>query len=178
MRPRHIAYIIWIVIALLGVVSWIVPENGFSFGRHTLRWPTLTEVLDLKKDSIADVDLDILSDSLLAKADTVQLGKLETMLQNLQMATSEPIVIDTIASDTLCDSIPMMEEESANAVPFYILTGSATDQIIAFSLEYPSLANYICTCDPVTLKTIVRANPGVIVLQNGIVVDKYNIRNR
>lgn len=114
----------------------------------------------------------------LAKADTVQLGKLETMLQNLQMATSEPIVIDTIASDTLCDSIPMMEEESANAVPFYILTGSATDQIIAFSLEYPSLANYICTCDPVTLKTIVRANPGVIVLQNGIVVDKYNIRNR
>ena len=36
----------------------------------------------------------------------------------------------------------------------------------------------ICTCDPVTLKTIVRANPGVIVVQNGVVIDKYNIRNR
>ena len=60
----------------------------------------------------------------------------------------------------------------------YILTGSGTDEIISFSLEYPALSDYICTCDPVTLKTIVRANPGVIVLQNGVVIDKYNIKNR
>ena len=60
----------------------------------------------------------------------------------------------------------------------YILTGSGTDEIMAFSLEYPTLSECICTCDPVTLKTIVRANPGVIVLQNGVVIDKYNIRNR
>lgn len=59
----------------------------------------------------------------------------------------------------------------------YILTGSGTDEIINFSLEYPALSDCICTCDPVTLKTIVRANPGVIVLQNGIVIDKYNVRN-
>ena len=60
----------------------------------------------------------------------------------------------------------------------YILTGSGTDEIMAFSMEYPSLSECVCTCDPVTLKTIVRANPGVIVLQNGVVIDKYNIRNR
>ena len=60
----------------------------------------------------------------------------------------------------------------------YILTGSGTDEIISFSLEYPTLSDCICTCDPVTLKTIVRANPGVIVVQNGVVIDKYNIRNR
>ena len=60
----------------------------------------------------------------------------------------------------------------------YILTGSGTDEIISFSLEYPSLSECICTCDPVTLKTIVRANPGVVVLQNGVVIDKYNVRNR
>ena len=60
----------------------------------------------------------------------------------------------------------------------YILTGSGTDEIIAFSMEYPTLSECICTCDPVTLKTIVRANPGVIVLQNGVVIDKYNIKNR
>ena len=60
----------------------------------------------------------------------------------------------------------------------YILTGSGTDEIISFSLEYPTLSDCICTCDPVTLKTIVRANPGVIVIQNGVVIDKYNIRNR
>ena len=61
---------------------------------------------------------------------------------------------------------------------FYILTGSGTDDIIAFSLEYPVLSDYICTCDPVTLKTIVRANPGIIILQNGTVIDKYNLKNR
>ena len=60
----------------------------------------------------------------------------------------------------------------------YILTGSGTDDIINFSLEYPALSDCICTCDPVTLKTIVRANPGAIVVQNGIVIDKYNLRNR
>lgn len=60
----------------------------------------------------------------------------------------------------------------------YILTGSGTDDIINFCLEYPALSDYICTCDPVTLKTIVRANPGAIVVQNGIVIDKYNLRER
>jgi uncharacterized membrane protein YphA (DoxX/SURF4 family) len=116
----------------------------------------------------------------LAKADTTQMSKLEAMVRNLHVDTDEAIAVDTIASDsTLCDSILIEETPTiAEAVPFYILTGSSTDQIIAFGLEYPMLADYICTCDPVTLKTIVRANPGVIVLQNGIVIDKYNLRNR
>lgn len=116
----------------------------------------------------------------LAKADKSQMDKIEAMLQQLQMtATVEPIVVDTTASDsTLCDTTRIEEIPTiADAIPFYIITGSSTDQIIAFSLEYPSLADYICTCDPVTLKTIVRANPGVIVLQNGTVIDKYNVRN-
>ena len=34
------------------------------------------------------------------------------------------------------------------------------------------------TCDPVTLKTIVRANPGVVVLSHGVITDKFNLRNR
>ena len=33
-----------------------------------------------------------------------------------------------------------------------------------------------CYTDPVTLKTIVRANPGLIVVQNGIIVEKHNFR--
>ena len=68
--------------------------------------------------------------------------------------------------------------ERQEATKGYILTGSGTDEIISFSLEYPSLSDCICTCDPVTLKTIVRANPGVLVVQNGIIIDKYNIKNR
>jgi uncharacterized membrane protein YphA (DoxX/SURF4 family) len=60
----------------------------------------------------------------------------------------------------------------------YILTGSSTDEIIAFNLEHPTLSEAMCTCDPVTLKTIVRANPGVFVVKDGVIIDKYNVRNR
>ena len=36
---------------------------------------------------------------------------------------------------------------------------------------------YFCTCDPVTLKTIVRANPGIVVIKNGVVQRKLNARD-
>ena len=93
----------------------------------------------------------------LKKADKKQMAKVETLANNVELSLND-------------------SELSLNH--FYILTGSGTDDIINFSLEYPALSDYICTCDPVTLKTIVRANPGAIVLQNGIVIDKYNLRDR
>ena len=96
----------------------------------------------------------------LAKADKSQIAKVEALASNLSPFASSP--------DSLIASSPN----------FYILTGSGTNDIINFCLEYPALSDYICTCDPVTLKTIVRANPGAIVLQNGIVIDKYNLRDR
>ena len=99
----------------------------------------------------------------LAKADKSQIVKVEALASNLSPFASSP------------DTFPLQGESKGN---FYILTGSGTDDIINFCLEYPTLSDYVCTCDPVTLKTIVRANPGVIVLQNGIVIDKYNLRNR
>ena len=86
----------------------------------------------------------------LKKADKKQMAKVEALYENCMM----------------------------NLEQCYILTGSGTDEIISFSLEHPTLSDCICTCDPVTLKTIVRANPGAIVLQNGTVIDKYNLRNR
>ena len=99
----------------------------------------------------------------LKKADKAQITKVEALASNLSPFASSP------------DTLPLQGESEGN---FYILTGSGTDDIINFCLEYPALSDYVCTCDPVTLKTIVRANPGVIVLQNGTVIDKYNIRNR
>ena len=96
----------------------------------------------------------------LKKADKQQMAKVETLASNLSPFASSP--------DRLIASSPN----------FYILTGSGTDEIINFCLEYPALSDCICTCDPVTLKTIVRANPGAIVVQNGIVIDKYNLRDR
>ena len=90
----------------------------------------------------------------LAKADRKQMAKVEALIGDEAM------------------------RQEGDEARVYILTGSGTDEIMAFCMNYPTLGDYICTCDPVTLKTIVRANPGVIVVQNGVVIDKYNIRNR
>ena len=106
----------------------------------------------------------------LTKTDKSQMAKVEALYSSL--AQSYTIPVDTIQSDTtLYDTTPDY------TTPFYIITGSS-DEVSTFAQEYPTLGECICTCDPVTLKTIVRANPGVIVLQNGTVIDKYNIRNR
>ena len=77
MKPRHIAYIIWIIIALLGVVCWMVPEDGFSIGKYTLRWPTLAEALDLTSEGMKELT----SDSLLAAIDTTALIPTDSVIQ-------------------------------------------------------------------------------------------------
>ena len=62
----------------------------------------------------------------------------------------------------------------------YFLTGSGEDDIYAFAEEIgiePERAETLfCTIDPVTLKTIVRANPGLFVVMNGTVIEKKNFK--
>ena len=64
----------------------------------------------------------------------------------------------------------------------YFLTASGEEEIFAFAEELgwdeETTYSTFCSTDPVTLKTIVRANPGVIVVQNGTIIDKYNLKNR
>ena len=76
----------------------------------------------------------------------------------------------------------------------YFLTGSGEEDIFEFAAEtgfYDYLESVVeeeeledwdfivqstfCYTDPVTLKTVVRANPGVVVIQNGTIINKYNI---
>lgn len=125
----------------------------------------------------------------LAKADNAQMTKVEILCN---AATDCKIIPDTVVVSEIAEedaeevvtNEDMYEEyidEEYMVEPishFYILTGSDTNEILNFCQEYPTMTDYICTCDPVTLKTIIRANPGVIVLQNGTVIDKYNLRNR
>lgn len=53
------------------------------------------------------------------------------------------------------------------------LTASLFDEIEDFRKKY-DIEYEFYTCDPIALKTVVRANPGVIVLKKGTVVDKWN----
>lgn len=62
----------------------------------------------------------------------------------------------------------------------YFLTGSGEDAIYSFGEEMNWDIDFIeqvfCTIDPVTLKTIVRANPGIFVVKNGTVIEKHNLK--
>lgn len=127
-------------------------------------------------ESTTPVTLVIMYD--LAKADKSQMTKVEELYYAAQQyITSEEEVIescDSITNDSTYSENTEYSEITYNT-NFYIITGSNTDE---FVVEYPALSECICTCDPVTLKTIVRANPGVIVLKDGIVIDKYNLKNK
>ena len=64
--------------------------------------------------------------------------------------------------------------------PVYILTSATEDQIEEF-IEDNKLdldRELFLTADGIMLKTIVRANPGVFVINNGTIIDKYNLRDR
>ena len=78
--------------------------------------------------------------------------------------------------------LALMESCREKGEQVYFLTGSGEDDIEEFAeeigLDEETMEEVFCTIDPVTLKTVVRANPGVFVVQNGTIIDKYNIRNK
>lgn len=58
--------------------------------------------------------------------------------------------------------------------PFYMLTAS-TDDAIADFRENADPSYDICICDETTLKTIVRSNPGLMIVKDGVIIGKWNL---
>lgn len=58
----------------------------------------------------------------------------------------------------------------------YALTGSE-ESIIDWFVSETGASYPFCGTDPITLKTIVRANPGVVLIKNGVIVDKWHTRD-
>ena len=79
-------------------------------------------------------------------------------------------------------AVKMYEQMTEEGLPIYFLTGSGEDDIYAFAAEMgmdeETAEQAFCTIDPVTLKTVVRANPGAFVVQNGTIIDKYNLKQK
>jgi uncharacterized membrane protein YphA (DoxX/SURF4 family) len=57
-------------------------------------------------------------------------------------------------------------------IDFYILTASGTDEVVRYENDLP-----FCSADETTLKTMVRANPGYILLRNGTITGKWSWAN-
>lgn len=76
-------------------------------------------------------------------------------------------------SDSYLSSFEDVENYATdNGYKFYCLTASPTDEIIKWAKE--NVINFdFCTVDNRALKTIIRSNPGLILIKNGVVVNKW-----
>ena len=59
-----------------------------------------------------------------------------------------------------------------NDYKFYCVTSSTTDEILHWAKE--NVINFkFCTMDERAIKTVVRSNPGMILLKNGVIINKW-----
>lgn len=78
------------------------------------------------------------------------------------------------ADDTNFGEINQIHEfATEHDIPFYCLTAS-TDKPIARWIELTGAEYPFCTTDETTLKTIVRSNPGLVLLHDGTVAGKWS----
>ena len=94
------------------------------------------------------------------------------------LESEEPVTLITMYDLAKADlkQIDKVKEMVEERPLCYILTGSGEAEIEEFCLTHGIDMNYVCTIDPVTLKTIVRANPGMFVVQNGTIIEKHNLK--
>ncbi len=67
----------------------------------------------------------------------------------------------------------LYDTKTAEGAIFYALTASYETDIQKF-INRTGAPFQFCTADPIMLKTVVRANPGIVVLKNGTIIDKYS----
>lgn len=73
------------------------------------------------------------------------------------------------------DSINRLAAMCQNAgYPFYMLTAS-TDEAIEWFRDIANPPYDICITDETTLKTIVRSNPGLMIVKDGVIIGKWNL---
>ena len=94
------------------------------------------------------------------------------------LESEEPVTLITMydlkkSDRSQLEKVKRMVESTPDC---YILTGSGADEVERMANEIGIDEDVFCFIDPVTLKTIVRANPGVFVVQNGIIIEKHNLK--
>lgn len=60
-----------------------------------------------------------------------------------------------------------------NDLDFYVATASLSEDCNAFDKKHAANFEY-ALCDETTLKTIIRGNPGLVIIQAGTIIAKYN----
>jgi hypothetical protein len=61
-------------------------------------------------------------------------------------------------------------------VPVYGMSATVSEKVTELDSKFSFSYKYHTT-DEITLKTIIRSNPGVLVLKEGVIVDKWHYNN-
>ena len=69
--------------------------------------------------------------------------------------------------------VKLLEKSNQNNLPIFILTASASDKIEIFNNNIKNKYSFLFT-DETVLKTIIRSNPGVLLLSKGTIVNKWH----
>ncbi len=84
--------------------------------------------------------------------------------------------LDEIETENLAKFDSIAKFATNNNIGFYCMTSSNEDEISNFVNEYKPKYQFYNT-DPITLKTIVRSNPGLLLIRKGTVIDKWHDGN-
>lgn len=75
--------------------------------------------------------------------------------------------------DGIADISQVAKQASEQGYEIYILTASYIEDLAATQKEY-ELPYTFGFCDETALKTVIRANPGIVTVKNGIIAGKWN----
>jgi uncharacterized membrane protein YphA (DoxX/SURF4 family) len=81
------------------------------------------------------------------------------------------------ASETGAKEAEKLYQQSLKVgAKFYALTASSDEEVEAFK-QKTGVTYSFCKTDPTALKTIIRANPGLLLIKNGTITGKWNWRD-
>ena len=84
--------------------------------------------------------------------------------------------LEDMETEHLAEFDSIAEFAAKNNMGFYCMTSSNAESIATFTAEHPVNYGFYNT-DPITLKTIVRSNPGLLLIRKGTVIDKWHDGN-
>lgn len=81
--------------------------------------------------------------------------------------------LDKIPSKTISKLKMLSDISQANGYQFFILTATNPDDVQKFKQEQ-SFSSIFYFADPITLKTIIRSNPGLVLLHQSTILNKWH----
>lgn len=75
------------------------------------------------------------------------------------------------------DVLPMLEKAAKDGVKSIIVIGGADTGMINDFKKAVGIDFVACSADDILLKTIVRSNPGVVLMKDGVILDKWHYRH-